>query len=66
MVETVGTHCELPQASFHRARPAFLAGCASGWCGPVAGTQLPYLESGVGEWYQFAASHPHAETSQAT
>lgn len=25
-----------------------------------------YLESGVGEWYEFAASHPHTEIFQAT
>jgi hypothetical protein len=34
--------------------------------GPLAGTQLVYLESGVGEWYQFAASHPHTEIFQGT
>jgi len=34
--------------------------------GPLAGTQLEYLESGVGEWYQFAASHPHTEIFKAT
>jgi len=33
--------------------------------GPLAGTQLAYLESGVGEWYQFAASHPHTEIFKA-
>lgn len=34
--------------------------------GPLAGTQLAYLESGVGEWYEFAASHPDAEIFRAT
>jgi Protein of unknown function (DUF3179) len=34
--------------------------------GPLVGTQLAYLESGVGEWYEFAASHPHTEIFQAT
>jgi len=29
--------------------------------GPLAGTQLAYLESGVGEWYEFAAYHPDVE-----
>ena len=29
--------------------------------GPLAGTQLAYLDSGVGEWYEFAATHPHTE-----
>jgi hypothetical protein len=29
--------------------------------GPLAGTQLAYLESGIGEWYQFAAEHPGTE-----
>jgi hypothetical protein len=33
--------------------------------GPLAGTQLAYLESGVGEWYEFAASHPHTEIFKA-
>jgi hypothetical protein len=34
--------------------------------GPLAGTQLVYLESGVGEWYQFAASHPDTEIFKPT
>ena len=34
--------------------------------GPLAGTRLEYLESGVGEWYEFAASHPDAEIFGAT
>lgn len=34
--------------------------------GPLAGTRLAYLGSGVGECYAFAASHPHTETFQAT
>ena len=29
--------------------------------GPLAGEQLAYIESGVGEWYSFAAAHPDAE-----
>ena len=29
--------------------------------GPLAGTQLVYFDSGVGEWYQFAACYPQAE-----
>jgi len=29
--------------------------------GPLAGTQLEYLESGVEEWYAFAAYHPDTE-----
>jgi hypothetical protein len=29
--------------------------------GPLAGTQLAYVKSGVGEWYQFAAYHSGAE-----
>jgi hypothetical protein len=33
--------------------------------GPLAGTQLVYLESGVGEWYEFAAHHPDAEIFEA-
>ncbi len=33
--------------------------------GPLAGTQLVYLESGVGEWYAFAAYHPGAEIFEA-
>ena len=33
--------------------------------GPLAGTQLAYLESGVGEWYEFAANHPGAEIFKA-
>ena len=34
--------------------------------GPLAGTRLEYLESGVGEWYEFAACHPGAEIFEAT
>ena len=34
--------------------------------GPLAGTQLAYLDSGVGEWYEFAAYHPGAEIFAAT
>jgi hypothetical protein len=34
--------------------------------GPLAGTRLEYLESGVGEWYEFAAYHPGAEIFEAT
>jgi len=34
--------------------------------GPLAGTQLAYLESGVGEWYEFAAYHPGTEIFEAT
>jgi hypothetical protein len=33
--------------------------------GPLAGTQLVYLGSGVGEWYEFAASHPDTEIFKA-
>jgi hypothetical protein len=33
--------------------------------GPLAGTQLLYLESGVGEWYEFAAYHPETEIFDA-
>jgi hypothetical protein len=33
--------------------------------GPLAGTQLVYFESGVGEWYEFAAYHPDAEIFEA-
>ena len=33
--------------------------------GPLAGTQLMYLESGVGEWYEFAAYHPETEIFEA-
>ncbi len=34
--------------------------------GPLAGTQLAYLESGVGEWYEFAACHPqHGDLQSA-
>jgi hypothetical protein len=29
--------------------------------GPLAGSQLAYFDSGVGEWYEFAAAHPDAE-----
>ena len=29
--------------------------------GPLAGTQLPFFNSGIEEWYAFAAYHPHAE-----
>ena len=32
--------------------------------GPLAG-KLAYLDSGVGEWYEFAANHPHTEIFQA-
>ena len=34
--------------------------------GPLAGEQLPYIESAVGEWYSFAAAHPDAEIFAAT
>ena len=34
--------------------------------GPLAGAHLAYLESGVGEWYEFAARHPDAEIFGAT
>jgi hypothetical protein len=34
--------------------------------GPLAGTQLVYLDSGVGEWYAFAAYHPGTEIFKAT
>jgi hypothetical protein len=34
--------------------------------GPLAGTQLVYVNSGVEEWYGFAAYHPHAEIYGAT
>jgi hypothetical protein len=34
--------------------------------GPLAGTKLAYVESGVGEWYEFAASHPGADVFGAT
>lgn len=34
--------------------------------GPLAGTQLAYVESGVGEWYEFAAYHPGTEIFEAT
>ena len=33
--------------------------------GPLAGTQLEYLKSGVGEWYEFAAYHPDTEIFRA-
>jgi hypothetical protein len=33
--------------------------------GPLAGTQLAYLESGIEEWYAFAAYHPDAEIFEA-
>jgi hypothetical protein len=33
--------------------------------GPLAGTQLVHLESGIEEWYAFAAYHPHTEIYQA-
>ena len=33
--------------------------------GPLAGTQLVYLASGVGEWYEFAAYHPDTEIFEA-
>jgi len=34
--------------------------------GSLTGTQLVYLESGVGEWYEFAAFHPGTEIFEAT
>lgn len=34
--------------------------------GPLAGTQLVYVDSGVEEWYAFAAYHPDAEIFGAT
>jgi len=33
--------------------------------GPLAGTQLVYLRSGIEEWYAFAAYHPDAEIFEA-
>jgi len=33
--------------------------------GPLAGKQLEYLDSGIEEWYAFAASHPGAEIFEA-
>ncbi len=33
--------------------------------GPLAGTQLVYLRSGIEEWYAFAAYHPDAEIFDA-
>jgi hypothetical protein len=33
--------------------------------GPLAGTRLIYLESGVGEWYEFAAYHPETEICES-
>jgi hypothetical protein len=33
--------------------------------GPLAGTQLAYVDSGVEEWYAFAAYHPGAEIFDA-
>jgi hypothetical protein len=33
--------------------------------GPLAGTQLVYLSSGIDEWYTFAAYHPDAENFEA-
>jgi len=33
--------------------------------GPLAGTQLVYLSSGIDEWYTFAACHPDAENFEA-
>ena len=33
--------------------------------GPLAGTQLAYLESGVGEWYEFAARRDETEIFEA-
>jgi hypothetical protein len=32
--------------------------------GPLAGTPA-HLDSGLGEWYDFAANHPHTENFQA-
>jgi hypothetical protein len=29
--------------------------------GPLAGTQLAYVNSGIEEWYAFAAYHPNTE-----
>ena len=34
--------------------------------GPLAGTQLAYVDSGVGEWYEFAAYHRATEIFEAT
>jgi hypothetical protein len=34
--------------------------------GPLAGTQLAYVESGVGKWYEFAARNPGTEIFEAT
>ncbi len=33
--------------------------------GPLAGTQLVYLKSGIEEWYAFAASHLDTEIFEA-
>jgi len=33
--------------------------------GPLAGTQLSYIDSGVEEWYVFAAYHPETEIFEA-
>jgi hypothetical protein len=33
--------------------------------GPLAGAQLEYLDSGIEEWYAFAASNPGAEIFEA-
>jgi len=33
--------------------------------GPLAGTQLSYIDSGVEEWYVFAAHHPDTEIFEA-
>jgi hypothetical protein len=34
-------------------------------CGPLVGTQLVHLKSGIEEWHAFAASHPDTETFEA-
>ena len=59
--------------AYAEARGVYDDETGSGWnemgeaiSGPLAGTRLEYLESGVGEWYEFAAYHPGAEIFEAT
>ena len=78
MVETVDTYCELPQAQLFGAQqladswrqplngPALWNEMDEAIFGPLAGTQLVYIESGVGERSQIAASHPDTEIFKAT
>ena len=80
MVETVDTHCQLPQAQLFDGRQLedrwrkslndpvhdgqrneFSPGTPPG----MRATLVRPLD-GVGEWYQFAASHPHTEIFKPT